>query len=485
MQSNDKGKENSYRSILKGTSLLGGVQLFQALLALVRGKFVAILLGPGGMGVNSLFVSSANTITQVANMGLSLAIVKETAAASGEPRRLAAIARVAMTMVRLSALAGMLLCILLAPRLSILTFGDDGYARPFMLLGAVIYLMVVSNGLLALLQGLHEVKILARNSVIGGLAGLAAGVPLYWLWGTDGIVPALLAGAAAMILYQHLALRRVMPRIRVRLTRGEHLPMARRLAAMGLILVSSSVISTLCQYAVNVLVRAWGSLGDVGLYNAANSLTAQYSGMVFAALSMDYFPRLAAAAESTRRMNAIVNRQSEVVGFVIAPLAIAVVLFAPLAIRILLTGEFLEVTPLVRWMAFGVVLKAMAFPLGYIAFAKNNKRLFFWLEGIAGNLLYLLMSAGGFRLFGLMGLGYAMAAENALLIVIYYAVNRRAYGYGMSRGALGALGLAAGLAGVSLAGSYLPGAAGYVTPGIALIIAGIISGRRLRAMLRK
>ena len=45
--------ENSYRSILKGTSVFGGVQVFQILINMVRGKFVALFLGPDGMGVSA------------------------------------------------------------------------------------------------------------------------------------------------------------------------------------------------------------------------------------------------------------------------------------------------------------------------------------------------------------------------------------------------------------------------------------------------
>ena len=58
--------DNSYRSILRGTSFFGGVQVFQVLINLVRGKLVAMLLGPAGMGVSALFVSSSNTIQRFA-----------------------------------------------------------------------------------------------------------------------------------------------------------------------------------------------------------------------------------------------------------------------------------------------------------------------------------------------------------------------------------------------------------------------------------
>lgn len=43
--------ENSYSTILKRISAFGGVQAFNILVTLVRGKFVALFLGPEGMGL--------------------------------------------------------------------------------------------------------------------------------------------------------------------------------------------------------------------------------------------------------------------------------------------------------------------------------------------------------------------------------------------------------------------------------------------------
>ena len=76
----NRDSKNSYRSILKGTSIFGGVQIFQIGINLIRGKFVAMFLGPAGMGVSSLFLTSSQTIQQLSSLGLNLGIVKEVAA---------------------------------------------------------------------------------------------------------------------------------------------------------------------------------------------------------------------------------------------------------------------------------------------------------------------------------------------------------------------------------------------------------------------
>ena len=39
-------QENSYRSIMRGMSAFGSVQVLQIVINVVRGKFVALLLGP-------------------------------------------------------------------------------------------------------------------------------------------------------------------------------------------------------------------------------------------------------------------------------------------------------------------------------------------------------------------------------------------------------------------------------------------------------
>jgi len=40
---------NSYKQIVKATSLFGGVQVFNIIISIIRSKFIAVLLGPTGM----------------------------------------------------------------------------------------------------------------------------------------------------------------------------------------------------------------------------------------------------------------------------------------------------------------------------------------------------------------------------------------------------------------------------------------------------
>ena len=67
---------DSYLHILKYISLFGGVQVLNVLIGIVRNKFVAMLLGPQGVGLISLFNSTTKLISDSTNFGISMSAVR-------------------------------------------------------------------------------------------------------------------------------------------------------------------------------------------------------------------------------------------------------------------------------------------------------------------------------------------------------------------------------------------------------------------------
>lgn len=422
-------EKNSYRSILKGTSFLGGVQIFLVLINLIRGKFIALLLGPEGMGMANLFNTSSNTVQRFASLGLNLAVVKEVAEHKEDETALSLIKAISARLIMATALIGGLFCVFFAGWLSRLSFGTDEYSWQFMLLGVAVFLTVAGNGKMSVLQGLHEVEALSKSTLYGALSGLLVSVPLYYFFGNKGIVPAMVIFAGVTYTVYSIYLRKKTGKTRAYFSWREHRKEIRSLLGLGLILMASDLLGSLSNYLLSIFLRAHGSLGELGLYQAANSITNQYIGVVFAAMSLDYFPRLTAVASSNADMTEVVNRQSVLNALVTTPMVILLIAFAPLVIKILLSGEFAVVTPLLRLLGVGILFKAFSFPMGYIAFAKGNKMLFFILEGLFGNFLTLALGCVSFYYMGLTGLGYAMVADFGICVLVYYVVNRRMYGY--------------------------------------------------------
>ena len=442
MEENDKAikptdKINSHKSILKGISAFGGVQMVQILVSLLRGKFVSVLLGPEGMGISALFNSSSLTIQQLSSLGLNLAFVKEVAEKRDDAQALQTSMAVARRLILLSSLLGAAICIAGAPFLSRATFGDFSYAWQFVLLGLSVFFAVGAAGKLSLLQGLHDVKRISRTSIIGSLTGLFAGVPLYYYFGNSGIVPAICLISFSTYISNTIFLNRHTETKGGRFIWQSHKPIVKRLVSTGFILMASALLGTFATYLLQLIIRHFGTVDTVGLYQGANSLTAQYSAMFFAALALDYLPRLMNVASDNSAMRTVVNRQSEIILLMAAPMAALFIAFAPLVIRLLLSDEFMDIVPLIRLMGFAILLRAMMYPMGYISLAKDNRRLFFWLEGVLGNILTLGLGACCYIQFGLIGLGYAAILDCLLCCFIYYIINRHLYDYRFSRNVVG------------------------------------------------
>ena len=427
----EKKEENSFRNILKGTSIFGGVQVFNILISAIRLKFVAVILGPAGMGVAGLYNTASLTIQQFASLGLNLSVVKEIGQSKEDDRRLSDVLSAIRPLIIISAMLGALICLLFPRLLSSITFGDYTHTPGFLLLAAAVFFSIAGGSLMSVLQGLHAIKPLSKATLIGSIVGLIVGVPLYWLFGTDGIVPAMVVLALSTCTWYFISLRKTLHVSASRWNPELHLPMLKKILTMGLVLMSNDIMRNLVNFLINIYVRSHGGMEEVGFFQSCNTMTSQYSAVVFTAMAMDYLPRLSAISGDNKRMCEVVNRQMEVVGLLIGPIACAVIFLAPWVIQILQSSKFLMAVPLLRLLALAVVVRALMYPLGYIVFAKDNRKLFFWMESIGANLLTLCLTCGGYTLFGLNGLGYAAITDCSICLCVYIIVNRKLYSFRM------------------------------------------------------
>jgi O-antigen/teichoic acid export membrane protein len=122
-------EQSSYRQIMKATSIFGGVQVYNILISIIRSKFIAVLLGPAGMGIAGLFTSTTTLIGNITNLGLSTSAVKNVAAANatGNAVRVAIVVSVLRRLVWITGIIGLIFTLLCAPWLSELTFGNRNY----------------------------------------------------------------------------------------------------------------------------------------------------------------------------------------------------------------------------------------------------------------------------------------------------------------------------------------------------------------------
>jgi O-antigen/teichoic acid export membrane protein len=419
-----------YGHILKYTGLFGGVQGLGILLNLVRNKFVAVLLGPAGMGLVSIYTTAMSFFSQATNLGLSFSAVRHLSEAfeRGDSKAMERVVRVVRCWVVLTALAGMLLFMLASPLLS-RVFSIDDHTIHFVLLSPIVAMMALTGGETAILKSSRKLGSLAVVQLGSVVAALLVSVPLYWRFGMGGIVPVLLLVALSTLLLTARRSLRLYPLQfgGARGLLGEGMGMVR----LGVAFVLAGIMGSGAEVAIRSFLNMGGELDAVGLYNAGYVLTITYAGMVFSAMETDYFPRLSAVNRDTAAVNLMANRQMEVSLLLVSPLLALLIVLLPVFVPLLFSGRFAPAVAMAQVAAFSMYFKAASLPVSYITLAKGDSRAYFLLESVFDVSMVLLV-IGGYHCFGLWGAGAALSVAYLLelLLVVGWASAR--YGFRLS-----------------------------------------------------
>lgn len=403
----EEQRDDSYGHVLKYTSVFGGVQGLNILVSLVRNKIVAMLLGPEGMGLASLFQTTVNFISQSTNLGVSFSAVRNVSELfdTGDEARIAHFIKVVRAWSLLTGLVGMLLCILIGPMLSNLTFSWGNHTLHFVLLSPLVALLAVTGGETAILKGARQLKSLAVIQVYGMLSALVIAIPIYYFFGQSGIVPVMVLMGLTMLLLTIQRSYRLYP---LHLTGakgilGEGMGMVR----LGVAFTLAGVLGSGAEFIIRTYLNNVADLKTVGLYNTGYILTMTYAGLVFSAMETDFFPRLSAVNSQWQNCNDIINKQIEVSLLLISPMLVAAQFAIPFVIPILFTTKFMPVVDMVRILLLAIYLRAIKLPISYLPLAKGDSLSYLFLEAVY-DILVVLLVIWGYSHWQLLGTGVAI-----------------------------------------------------------------------------
>ncbi len=192
----------SHRQIFKSTALIGGTQVINIFLGIVRTKVLAILLGPSGIGIAGLYQSATGLIGTLAGFGIGSAGVRQIAeaAGTGDEDRIARTVRTLRLTSLLSGLVGMIVILVFCRQIGYTTFGNYSYTFGIALMSLTLLFGGISAGQAALLQGMRRLKDLAACGVLGVLFGTIASTTLVYFLRERGIAPYLVAVSGFGIL---------------------------------------------------------------------------------------------------------------------------------------------------------------------------------------------------------------------------------------------------------------------------------------------
>ena len=253
----------------------------------------------------------------------------------------------------------------------------------------------------------------------------------------------------------------------------------RGIAALGIYMTVSGFITTLYSYLFVAWLNSHSGTGEVGYYQAGYTLVMQYVGLVFTAMSMEYYPRLSVVCEDRALLSEHVSRQVETSLLILVPFISLFIVLQTLIIHILYTADFLAIGGYISWAALGMLFRAFSWSVSFVLLAKGAGRLYLITEVLADSLMFVLYLLGYTR-WGLAGVGVAYLLAYLCSGTGIYLLCRIKYGLRVPLRVFGLLGLSvAGCAVVLLLwqGGQVIGA--WVATAMWVLLAGWQLKRRL------
>jgi len=424
----------SFDKIFKTSAMTGAMSIVTMVAALLRGKVMAMCLGPAGVGLSGILNQVVALESQVLALGLPTVVVKSVAGADVEarPKVESVIARLALAL----GVFGLVLGLVLSPLVAVATFKSFEHLPLVIAASLAVPAAILTSIWCAVIQGRGEVGFLARSQAAFAVVSALVALPLIWYGGLAGLGVSVVL--AALIPVAGLWSRR--PR---HLTAASDDKGIRdSLVRAGLSIIATIAIAQVAAYATRMVVVNQLGVFEAGLYQAALAVSGGLPGFVFSAMALDYYPRISAAKDG-EEMVRVTNMQVQASMVIATPLFVGMIVFGGQLLDFYYTEEFLGATELMAWMIASVAFRVISWPAGYWLVAKATPKEYLLIEGPAA-LLAPLVTIGLLPLAGLAGAGLAMVLSALVYALVIITFMRRRGGLGYTAAtwwwaALGAL----------------------------------------------
>ena len=326
---------NESRSLIKSMAIIGSAQAANIMISILRIKLLALLLGPTGVGLLSIYNSLQGMVSTAAGLGMGSSGVRQIASVKGEEQVLSRVRRVLLAAHLVQGTLAMLGVWLLRAPISEWLFGDRNYTTEVSLIGLAILLGLLGTAQTTLLRGMRRIGDLGRVTVLSAVAGTVAGLAAIWFYGQAGLVWFVVVQPLAALLialrYSRFLPQPTAPHPSVHEVWAIWKPMAKLGAAF--------MLGGLATTVTLLLVRSWITqelgLDAVGHFAAAWGITMTYVGFLLGAMATDYYPRLTEVLHDRAAANHLMNDQAQLGLAIGGPVLILLIGLAPWVIRLL------------------------------------------------------------------------------------------------------------------------------------------------------
>lgn len=423
------------RSILKAIGVFGSMRFFQMISSILVAKFVAIFIGPSGVGLLGLLKNAINLIVSFTSFGFSITSVKEIATPLNEKddRFLLKAISISKRTSTYIGLLGFIVSILLSGVLSQWIFNDYTKFYWFLLLSINFLILSRNTFYITLMKGMRLTKVIAISGVLSSLVGGITTLPIYYFFREKGIIPAIITSNLLGLLV-NIYLTRKVNKTGFKGNFKDYISAAKPMLSLGVYLSINVIFGHLCHFFIKLFFNNYVEDQDIlGFYEVGMVIIATYAGTVFSVMSIDFYPRLASFQHDNSIVKDLVNKQIVIGILIVTPLILLFCLFDKWLILLLYSKEFLIVSSILKLGLFSTIVKAVIWPLSFIILAKGNKSQYLKQE-LLGDFLNVSFTILFYLKFGLEGIGLALCFNFIFYGIYLYIYVYKTYNFRFTYG---------------------------------------------------
>lgn len=386
-------------------------------------KVLAIFTGPTGVAMIGQFANFVTIILTFANGAVNTGVTKYTAERSEDK---AYLQRLFSTAIKLSLYCSFftgLILFLFAKPISSWIFTDPSYSNVVRVFGITIFLYAVNTLLVAILNGLKQIKLFTIVNLVGSLTGLALTLILVYFFKIYGALYAMVLAQSIVCLVtcgfiyksEWFSWDYFNGKIDKKIILN--------LSKFALMTIVSAIMLPLSQIILrNLLIKHIG-IESAGYWQGMMKISDGYLLVITTALTTYYLPKLSSLKRKSELRKEIYFGYKLIIPSLLI-LTGSVYFCRHLIIDILYAKSFAPMADLFFYQLLGDLFKLCAWILGYLMVSKAMTKVFIISE-IVFSIIYVILSYYLVLNIGLKGIVIAFAVNYAFYWLFLIAFFRR------------------------------------------------------------
>jgi O-antigen/teichoic acid export membrane protein len=415
-------KAKSYRN----TALIAISSVINILFSVIKNKFLAVWLGPAGLGKFSILNDFISFVSSMTSMGVSNSGVQAISQASTQSN--SKVRTVYNSLIRfftITSFTVVIAIIVFSKQISLLLVHNESLIW-FIRIAAITVIIKIRSLIQAtLITGMQRVGLLAKANIYNGIIVTIISIILVWFLREKSIPYLVITIALVSWAISYTQTRKVLadlPTIKNRIANAELKPI--------LVLGIATLWASLLENSVNLVAKS--SITKqfhedyLGYYQVSIGIIFQYIGFITSSITSDYYPRLVATvSKGADEVAKFVNQQIGISISLIMPLLLIMLTFSKPFIILLFSAKFLPSNDLISYSVAGTLLLVVCWPIAYVFLAHRSTKTYILSEFIGNSShLTLILIAVWLNNFPFLGLAYVLHYIIYLVLITYLFYKR-------------------------------------------------------------